>query len=86
MAGRSRDRSSWIRFSSLGIEFVAAVVGFALLGFWIDHHYGCGPWGTVIGAGLGVVGGTYNTIRASMAAFKELEKNSRDGDEHRPKP
>lgn len=70
MTGRKRDRPEWIRHSGIGIEFAAAVGGFAALGYWIDRHYDSGPWGLVIGAALGLIGGTYNLIRQSMAAFK----------------
>ena len=86
MAGRERDRPSWIRYSSLGVEFVVVVVGFALVGLWVDRHCDSEPWGVLIGAALGLVGGTYNLIRASLAAFRELEKGDRDEKERRSKP
>lgn len=84
MAGKDRDRPTWVRYSGVGIEFAAAVIGLSLAGLWIDRHYGCKPWGLLIGAGLGIVGGTYNLIRESMAAFKQLERSERD-EEPRPK-
>ena len=54
--------------SGLGFELVAAVAGFAFVGFWIDRHYETDPWGLVICAVLGIVGGLYNFIRAAMKA------------------
>ena len=86
MTGRDRDRRSWIRYSTLGIEFVAAVAGFALVGFWIDRHYETKPWGLLIGAVLGIVGGMYNFIRTALAAFKDLEKTGSEGKEEEPRP
>ncbi len=71
MAGQSGDRPSWIRLSGVGIEFAAAVAGFAALGYWIDRHWQCSPWGVLIGAALGLIGGTYNLIRQSQAAFRQ---------------
>lgn len=80
MTGSKRDRPGWIRYSGVGIEFVAAVGGFAAVGFWIDRHYDSGPWGLVIGAALGLIGGTYNLIRESMAAFKPWTTRNRGGE------
>jgi F0F1-type ATP synthase assembly protein I len=65
------QRSGWARYSALGVELAAALVGFALLGYWIDRHYGVGPWGLVVGLCLGLVGGMYNLIRQSLAASRE---------------
>lgn len=67
---------SWTRHAGIGIEFAGAVAGFALLGYWIDRHYDSSPWGVLIGAALGLIGGTYNLIRASMAAFKQYERDA----------
>ncbi len=66
MPGNKRDRPTWIRHSGMGLEFTAAGVGFTLIGYWIDRHYGCEPKGVLIGAGLGIVGGGYNFIRESL--------------------
>ena len=71
MAGLKQNRPSWVRFSGVGIEFAAAVGGFAAVGYWVDLHYKCEPWGVVIGAILGLIGGTYNLVRESMGAFRQ---------------
>lgn len=71
MAGSKPGRPSWLRYSGVGFEFVAAVGVFAFLGYWlVDRYLDSWPWGVVIGTGLGLVGATYNLIRESMAAFK----------------
>lgn len=62
---------SWVRLSGIGIELVGAVVGFTLAGYWIDRHFGFGPWGVLTGVVLGLVGGMYNLIRQSLLASKE---------------
>ena len=80
MVDNKGDRPTWIRHAGLGIEFAAAVAGFALVGYWIDRHYDCGPWGVLIGAALGLIGGMYNLIRESLAAFRETDRTK---DEHR---
>lgn len=85
MVSKDPSRPSWVRFSGIGIEFAGAVAGFSLVGVWVDRHYDCGPWGLVIGAALGLIGGTYNMIRESLAAFKQADEETRDasGDEPR---
>ena len=70
MANKAGDRPSWLRFSGIGIEFVAAIAGFALVGYWVDRHWDTKPWGLVIGAVLGLLGGMYTLIRESLGAFK----------------
>jgi F0F1-type ATP synthase assembly protein I len=71
MAGWKGERPPWLRYSAVGVEFAAAVGGFALIGYGVDRAYGSKPWGLLVGAGLGLLGGTYNLIRESLAAFKE---------------
>ena len=78
MGKRDSERPSWIRFSGVGIEFAAAVAGFALVGYWIDSRYDCRPWGVLIGAALGLVGGTYNLIRETLGAFPDVKKRGPD--------
>jgi len=80
-----KERPTWIRHSGVGIEFAAAVAGFALVGYWIDRHYQTDPWGLIIGAMLGLLGGTYNLIRESLAAFKRCDRDG-DGPDERGKP
>lgn len=76
--GRSPDKQ-WIRYSSLGVEVVAAVVGFLLLGLWIDRHFATGPWGTVTCVATGLVGSMYNLVRHALRATR-----AQDGSEGKP--
>jgi F0F1-type ATP synthase assembly protein I len=55
----------------MGFELLAAVAGFAFVGYWVDRHYETAPWGLVIGAVLGIIGGLYNFIREATKATKE---------------
>lgn len=73
MADQQPSRPPWMKLSGIGIEFAAAVGGFALVGFWVDLKFQTKPWGVLIGAVLGLTGATYNLIKASMAAFKESD-------------
>ncbi len=64
-----------MRYAGLGFELAAAIVGLTLMGLWIDYRFRTKPWGTVIGAMLGVVGGLYNFIRAALQMSRTLPKS-----------
>lgn len=69
-----------MRMAGMGFELGAAVAGFTFLGLWIDRHYGSEPWGLLICAAIGVVGGLYNFVRTARLAAQAstLVKNSRE--------
>ena len=73
MPRQSKRMPSWVRYSGMGMELAAAVAGFVLVGVWIDRHYETAPWGVVIGAVLGLVGGMSNLIRESLTAIRSQE-------------
>lgn len=83
MARTDRGRPpTWTRFAGIGIEFAGVVVGFTLIGLWIDRHYNKSPWGVITGVSLGLIGGMYNLIRESLKASKDAasgDKSARDG-------
>ena len=58
------------------MEYVAAVAGFGLVGYWIDAKWDSGPWGVLIGAALGLTGATYNLVRQSIRAFDEQKREA----------
>ncbi len=76
MVHNTSDRSSgdrrprtWLSLGGLGVELAGAVAGFSLLGFWIDRRYDTAPWGLLVCAICGLVGGFYNFIRSSLKAL-----------------
>ncbi len=75
-----QDNREWVRYSGLGVELAAAVVGCLLLGLWIDRHFETSPWGTVVCIVLGLVGGLYNLIRGALGAFKGSAQTGVDSD------
>ena len=83
---RRIDPQPWMRLASSGMELAAAVGGFALLGYWIDRHNGSSPWGLLIGALLGLIGGFYNLIKASLSASREARELDQDADQERKRP
>jgi len=58
------------RLRGIGFEFAAAVAGFVLIGYWVGKYFDRAETGIVIGAVLGLIGGMYNLIRATMAASR----------------
>ena len=83
MADKKHDRPSWIRFSGIGIEFAAAVAVFTLIGYWIDQKHDSQPKALLICLVLGLVGGMYNLIRASLAAMRDAERNSSEKEDEK---
>lgn len=86
MASSGRNRPDWIRYSGVGVEFAAAVAGFTAVGFWIDRRYDSAPWGLIIGAALGLIGGSYNLVRESLKAFKDQNKEDQDNERSEDEP
>jgi F0F1-type ATP synthase assembly protein I len=69
------------RWLGIGLELAAAVAGFTLAGYWVDRHFGHGPWGVLVGLGLGLIGGMYNLIRESLAAARAAGRKSGESKE-----
>jgi len=50
----------------MGFDLFAALAVFGLIGYAVDWHYGCAPWGVLTGVVLGSIGGLYNLIRQAL--------------------
>jgi F0F1-type ATP synthase assembly protein I len=79
----------------MGFELAGGIIGFVLVGYWIDYSFGTAPKGAIGGAVLGCIGGFYNFIRQAIAAGREQERvrralgtadKPREHDEHPPQP
>lgn len=75
----SKRRAS-TQMAGLGFELAAAVAGFALVGYWVGKYYGNPALGLLIGALLGLVGGMYNLIRATLASQRGSAGRERKSD------
>lgn len=62
------------RASGMGAEFTAGIVGMLALGWLVDEGLDTKPWGMIIGAAMGIVGGGYNF-------FRQAQKMNRDASE-----
>ena len=67
-----------MRHAGIGVNYAAAVAGFGLIGWWVDSRWDTRPWGVLIGVALGLIGATYNLVRESMAAFKNISQQDND--------
>jgi len=61
----------------MGTELVAGVVGFILLGLWVDSKFDTGRVGLIVGSILGCVGGFYHFLRKAVRLQKESEAAAR---------
>lgn len=75
---RGRSSTDWIGLAGLGLEFAAAVAGFAAVGWWLDRKFGSEPTALLICAALGLIGGMYNLIRQSLRAVRRAEEERKD--------
>ena len=66
----------------MGFEFVAAVVGFCAVGWWVDRRFETEPWGILTGTLLGITGAMYNAIRATLRSGQEFQSKKTDQDDH----
>ncbi|HOB75228.1 MAG TPA: AtpZ/AtpI family protein [Phycisphaerae bacterium] len=72
-------QSGALRLAGAGVELAGTVAVACLLGYWIDNRFGTSPWGIVILAAIGVVGGLYNLVRRSVHEMLRSPKPPRPG-------
>jgi F0F1-type ATP synthase assembly protein I len=75
-----KSASGSSKLSGIGFEFVGAVLGLTLAGYFWDGHFGTSPWGILIGLVLGLIGGTYNMVRQMRPEKSGRGVKGPDGD------
>lgn len=66
-----------------GFEFAASVAAFALGGFFLDRWQGTSPMWTLIGTGIGFVGGGYNLFKSTRGITRAgLRDTRREARQH----
>jgi len=63
MAGTPNKHVRYLRFSSVGLELGAAVVGGMFLGQWLDGRFGTAPWLMIVFLALGMAAGFRSIFR-----------------------
>ena len=67
----ARETSNWGQFLTVGFEVAAGVALGCFVGHWLDAKYGWGPWGTLVGAMLGLAAGMYLLIKEALRMNKD---------------
>ena len=80
---KRRRRRPETALAGMGFNLAASVGVGTLIGWWIDRQYETAPWGLIICALIGIVGGLYNFAkegqRAARRAQREQESDEREG-------
>jgi F0F1-type ATP synthase assembly protein I len=71
MTPESKRVDLW-QYTTLGLEFVVMFGLFVAGGYWLDGRMNTMPLWTLIGAGVGFVGGLYRLVRSA----RELDRRS----------
>jgi F0F1-type ATP synthase assembly protein I len=74
-----RKRRAEMGLAGMGFDLAASVGVATALGWWIDRRYDTAPWGVVVCAAIGIIGGLYNFVKAGLRAQRRAERE-KDGD------
>jgi len=71
MPQKNDDRDQGAGFAMIGLQVAVGVgVGY-FVGRWLDHRFGWGSWGVVIGSMIGLAGGLYLLIKDAIRINKD---------------
>jgi F0F1-type ATP synthase assembly protein I len=76
-------RRAEMSLGGMGFDLAASVGVAVLLGWWIDNRYETAPWGILICAMVGIIGGLLNFVRAGQAAARRASADA-ENKEHDP--
>jgi hypothetical protein len=62
-------------FLGLGIQLAVAVVVFYFAGSWLDERYGSSPLWSLVGVGVGTVGGLIKFVKTALGADTSDKKD-----------
>jgi ATP synthase protein I len=66
-----KNDQNWGQYLGIGLQIgVGTALGY-FVGSWLDRRYGWGPWGTLVGAMLGLASGMYLMIRDAIRMNKD---------------
>lgn len=71
--------------STIAWFFFAAILMGYLLGLWVDKTFHTAPWGSVVGACVGIASGFVNLVQVANRLAKDEEEESRRKREERDK-
>ena len=79
--GEDKFSGEHLRYAGVGFEFAGAVALFTLIGYAIDRHWACFPYGLLTGSLVGIVVGLYLLIKAAIM----INADERTGKNDEPK-
>jgi F0F1-type ATP synthase assembly protein I len=68
---KDQREPGWGQFLGLGLQMAVGVGLGLFIGGWLERKYGWQPWGTTIGALLGLAGGMYLLIKEALRMNKD---------------
>ena len=77
---KQQDAGAYALAFGLGAELVGALAVCGVPGYFFDMKFGTSPWGTLVGALLGIALGLYTLIRAATRSQNGGAKRNRSGD------
>jgi F0F1-type ATP synthase assembly protein I len=73
------DSDQGLKYANIGFEFAGSVGLFALIGFFVDKHWGIGPAGVVTGSITGLVVGFYLLVKETLMMNRSEGRKFTDG-------
>lgn len=70
----SIERRVGFQMLGLGWQMSTEVIAGAALGWGVDHFFGTGPKGVMIGALVGVVVAIYSLVRGGLRLYKSVDR------------
>jgi F0F1-type ATP synthase assembly protein I len=65
----------YARGAAIAFEFTSSIAVGAIVGWWVDEHWGTQPWGLTVSTLLATVGGFVRLLQV----LKQFERLDRDG-------
>jgi len=76
---KDEDSDGGLKYANIGFEFAGSVGLFALIGYFVDKHWGVTPAGVLIGSITGLVVGFYLLVKEALMMNRSNDRKSRDG-------
>jgi len=69
--GNRKELARYVAIGQVGLEMAVPPA----VGAYLDHAFGWSPWGVVVGAALGLVGGLIHLVHLANKSAQEEERS-----------